>query len=82
MDVENVGFYTLPGNYGDYVYHSGNWYSYVSIYVDEWLEMINEHLNPFDYDITINDVDILTRNANGSIYATSGTRKGSASWGS
>lgn len=78
MDMENVGFYTLPGNYGDYV--DGT--SYVSIYVDEWLEMINEHLNPFDYDITINDVDILTRNANGSIYATSGTRKGSASWGS
>lgn len=81
LDMENVGFYTLPGDYGDGVYQKGTWESYVSIYVDEWLQMVNEHLNPFPYDITIDDVDILTRNENGSLYATSCTRKGNASWG-
>ena len=37
-----------PGNYNDWINGSDR---YVTIYVDEWLEMINTYLNPFDTDI-------------------------------
>ena len=78
MDVENITFHTLPANYGDSV----NRLSYVTIYVDEWLEMINEYLNPFDQDITLSNLNILTRDPNtGRIYSTSGVYAGNSSWG-
>jgi LCP family protein required for cell wall assembly len=82
MDAENVNFHTLPGNTGDYVHQGTQNVSYVTIYVDEWLEMINEYLNPFDEPIELSDLDILTRNSSGALYATSGVRQGSSSWGS
>ena len=78
MDVENITFHTLPANYGDSV----NRLSYVTIYVDEWLEMINEYLNPFDEDIQLSNLNILTRDPNtGRIYSTSGVYAGNSSWG-
>jgi len=79
MDVENVNFYTMPGNYNDSI----NGLSYVTIFIDEWLEMINEKLNPFSEDITRQDVSILTREGGrGSrLIVTDGNFAGNASWG-
>ena len=78
MDMENITFHTLPGNYGDSV--NGN--SYVSIYVNEWLTMINELLNPYDDAVKVSELNILTRDRNtGKIYPTNGHYAGSASWG-
>ncbi|MEG1790506.1 MAG: LCP family protein [Oscillospiraceae bacterium] len=65
---ENVSFHTLPGNYGDSV----GGFSYVSIFVDEWLTMVNDCLNPLNAAITVDDVDILTRDASGALWATGG----------
>lgn len=82
MDSENIRFHSLPGNYGDSV-HQGSYYvSYVTIYVDEWLDIINDYLNPFNDPIMVNDLNLLTRDENGKLYATSGIREGSSSWGS
>ncbi|MBR7082245.1 MAG: LCP family protein [Oscillospiraceae bacterium] len=78
MDMEKMNFYTLPANYNGSV----NGTSYVTIYVDEWIEMINEHLNPFKEPIVESDLDILTKNSSGTLYATSGVRAGNSSWGS
>lgn len=67
-DMENINFHTAPVS-GSYI----GGISYVSLNVDPWLEMVNAHLNPYDRDITINDVDILVANYDGTyIYATSG----------
>ena len=77
MDAENVNFHMLPGNAGDSVGGS----SYVSIYVDEWLELINGVLNPFSDDITPGDVSILTRGADRKLYVTDGNWRGDPSWG-
>ena len=78
LDTENITFHTLPANYGDSVYGS----SYVTIYVDEWLDMINEYLNPFDEDIELSNLNVLTRNqSTGQIYSTSGVYAGRSSWG-
>lgn len=81
LDAENVTFHTLPGNYGDYVVQNGRQVSYVTIYVNQWLEMINTYLNPFDEDIRKSELDILTKDGSGNLYATSGVRRGSAGWG-
>lgn len=73
IDSEDINFHTVPANTNDYY----NGLSYVTIYVDEWLDLINEILNPYKDDITVDDVDILTRNSSGNYYATSGVIQGS-----
>lgn len=77
LDPENITFHKLPGNYNDWI--NG---SYVTIYVDEWLEMINTYLNPFDEPIEESNLNILTRNSSGMLYSTSGIYAGDPSWGS
>ena len=68
VDAENILFDKAPGNYLDNV--GGN--SYVSLYVDEWLEMVNAKLNPFFKPITVENTSIITRGSNGRIYSTDG----------
>ena len=65
---EDINFHTLPGNYGDSI----KGLSYVSIYLDEWLAMVNECLNPYDQDVTAANVNILTHSSSTGFYATSG----------
>lgn len=72
MKSENIHFYTMPENYNDSV----KGYSYCSIYIDEWLEMLNEHFNPWNVEITAENLDILTRDSNGNLYATTGSIAG------
>ena len=67
-DMQNINFHTAPvsGSYFGGV-------SYVSLNVNQWLEMLNEYLNPYDRDIIIENVDILVANYDGTyINATSG----------
>ncbi|MCL2151342.1 MAG: LCP family protein [Oscillospiraceae bacterium] len=78
MEAEDVNFMTLPGNYVDSVDGA----SYVTVYVEPWLEMVNEYLNPFRVEITDQDVSILTRGADRKLYVTDGNRLGNSSWGS
>jgi LCP family protein required for cell wall assembly len=77
MDAENISFKTAPGNYNDHV----NGLSYVSLLVDEWVDMINTYLNPFDEDIVATDLSILTRDANRRFFVTNGVFAGNPSWG-
>ena len=82
MDIENITFHTLPGKYDDYIHQGTRNVSYVTIYVDEWLEMINTYLNPFDKPITESNLNILTRDpSTGKIYSTSGEYADDPSWG-
>lgn len=79
LDSENINFYSLgdAANITDRV----NGTSYVSIYVDQWLEMLNTYFNPYnDYEIQEDDLDILTRDENGNFYSTSGTIQGENTW--
>lgn len=81
VDPENIVFHKLPGNENDYVYQGGDWVSYVTIYPYEWLDMLNEYLNPYADDITIEELSILTKDANGYVYSTNGVYQGYSSWG-
>ena len=51
-------------------------FSYGTALPDEWLEMLNECLNPYDQPITMEDVDLIYRDENGNLCATSGEIKG------
>jgi len=77
LDAENVSFHILPGNTGDSV--GGQ--SYVTIYVDEWLELVNGTFSPFYDDIAPSGVSILTRGANKKMYVTDGNWRGDSNWG-
>ena len=77
LDAEDISFDIIPGNYNDYV--GGT--NYVTIYIDEWLELVNSKLNPYVDDITPENVSILTRGSNGSLYATDGNRQTNSSFG-
>ena len=59
---------------------NGRTVSYVTIYVDQWLEMINEYLNPTAEEITRQNVSIAYKSG-GNVYVTSGTKRISSSWG-
>jgi polyisoprenyl-teichoic acid--peptidoglycan teichoic acid transferase len=77
MDSKDVTFTTIPANYWDSV----NKTSYVTIYVDDWLTLLNDKINPYKDDITAKDLSILTRNAKGILYVTNGVYAGKKTWG-
>jgi len=48
-----------------------NGISYVSLYVDPWIVLINRYINPFTWQIMAEDLEILTRNlSNGQLFTT------------
>lgn len=73
---EDINFYTLPSEQNDSV----RGMSYGSVYVDDWITMINDYLNPYKTEITISNVNLLSRENNkdsnrsnwGDVYSTSG----------
>jgi LCP family protein required for cell wall assembly len=71
--ADDINFYTLPGDYADSV----GGFSYVSLDTDQWLEMVNAYLNPWDQPVTVDNVNILTR-VNGVLTATTGVIAGGA----
>ncbi|MDR2420687.1 MAG: LCP family protein [Oscillospiraceae bacterium] len=77
LSIEGVSFTTLPGNINDSI----NGDSYVTIYLEQWIELINEKLNPFSAPITTANLSIYTRDANKQLYVTDGHYEGKESWG-
>jgi LCP family protein required for cell wall assembly len=68
LDEENIRFHTLPT---DLVSIRGG--SYVSIRLEEWLEMVNAYLNPFTQEISEKNVNILTTKNGWSFASTTGS---------
>lgn len=52
---ENINFYTVPT--ASKVLGQG--YSYAVILVYQWVPMINEYLNPYDTEITMNNINVM-----------------------
>ena len=61
MQEENVTFATAPGNYGGMM----NNLSYVFLYPDQWLACINQDINPYDVDISLQDLDVVYESGDG-----------------
>lgn len=54
LDKDKITFNTLPG---DGISIRGG--SYYEVRIDEWLDMINTYLNPYEEDITKDNLDVL-----------------------
>ena len=59
LNPEDITFETLPANYSVMI-PAVNGLSYCSIYIDEWLELVNTRLSPLDDEITEDELNILT----------------------
>ena len=68
--AENIRFYTAPTQ--DDTIHG---YSYAVLELGPWLEMINEHLNPYETPVTAADLDLVYRV--GSSYTSTMVLRGS-----
>jgi len=76
MDANNITFHMMPGEFETL---RGNFY--ISIQLEPWLKLINDHLSPLTYEITEQDVSILTRGPDRRLYVTDGDYQGSPTWG-
>ena len=74
LDSENIKFYTMPGDTGGNVFGA----SYVFCDIDAWLDMVNECLNPWEAQVTTENVNIVTYK-DGNFYSTTGELSGGVS---
>ncbi|MCL2662458.1 MAG: LCP family protein [Oscillospiraceae bacterium] len=77
LSTDRISFGMMPG-----AIDSVGRQSYITVHVNEWLEVINSRINPFDRDIEFDDLSVLTRGADRRLYVTDGNWLGSSSWGS
>jgi len=71
VDSSNITFMTLPGQM---------YSEFIAIDVDEWLEIVNSRLNPFNFDIEVSDLSILTLDSNNRLYVTDDNWQGRRDW--
>lgn len=74
LDSSSINFMTMPGDTNGSVFGS----SYVFCDIDAWLDMVNECLNPWETQVTSENVNIVTYK-NGNFYSTTGELKGGVS---
>lgn len=72
VSPSDISFATLPANYNDSV----RGLSYCTIYLDRWVAMINSTLNPYVAPVKAENLNILTRDEDGNLYATAGAIAG------
>ncbi|MDR0812534.1 MAG: LCP family protein [Oscillospiraceae bacterium] len=75
LDIDNIHFTMIPERYNDAI----NGSSHCTIYVMEWLDIINKKLNPLTSPIEITYLSVLTRDKSGQLYVTDGNIAGSSS---
>jgi LCP family protein required for cell wall assembly len=76
LNTDKINFGMMPGAI-DFVGRQ----SYITVLVNEWLEVVNRKLNPFSRDIEYEDLSVLTRNQDRRLYVTDGNWKGDSTWG-
>ena len=70
FNTDNMTSNLLPGDYAArYPYPSGGWY--VALDPQGTVDMVNQYLNPYDQDVTLDDVVIHTLNSNHQVYQAS-----------
>ncbi|MBR6654540.1 MAG: LCP family protein [Oscillospiraceae bacterium] len=72
LSPSDISFATLPANYNDSV----RGLSYCTIYLDRWVAMINSTLNPYVAPVKAENLDVITRDEDGNLYATAGAIAG------
>lgn len=79
LDMANVNTYTLPGNYIDGTWcrtlpNSGK-QSYVTVYANQTVKLVNESFNPYKSNVTTGNLDIMSILPNGDIASSTGNLK-------
>lgn len=64
FDMANLTSAALPGNYD--VRYGGGYY--VGLYPQETVDLVNQYLNPYTRDLTLDDVSITTVNSKNQLY--------------
>ncbi len=72
LSPSDISFATMPANYNDSV----RGLSYCTIYLDRWVAMINSTLNPYVAPVKAENLNVLTRDEDGNLYATAGAIAG------
>lgn len=71
LKVDDVEFCTMPNALGSY-YQFGRDWSFVYPVQSQLLPMINESLNPFEEEVTIKQLDLMSVAADGSLRSSTG----------
>lgn len=71
LDKDNINFYTLPADTSGSIFGM----SYVYPYIDEWIELVNDKINPWEKKIDVSNINMVTY-SNGNFYSTTGELKG------
>lgn len=58
LDMKNVRFFGLPGEYYDYNFKQPGWISYYTVHLNEYVELANEYFNPVGHIIYAEDLAI------------------------
>lgn len=74
LSMDNVNFITLPGEYNGYAWSPTyqNNQSYVLPDAEGLLKVVNENFNPYLEDRTMEQLDIMSVNSDGSVSSTTG----------
>ena len=75
LDMDDVYTCTLPGNYWDSAWSRavGQEQSYVTIYPNQVVELVNERFNPYLQDVTTSMLDAMSILSNGDIASSTGS---------
>lgn len=76
LDSANkVTFHTLPANYTSTCYSRTlkNYQSYVTFKSNELVTMVNTYLNPYETQIKLSDLDLMSINSDGTISSSTGS---------
>ena len=71
LSKDGINFYTLPADTSGSIFGV----SYVFPYIDEWIELVNDKINPWQNKIDVSNINMVTY-SNGNFYSTTGELKG------
>ena len=71
LNKDNINFYTLPADTSGSIFGM----SYVYPYIDEWIELVNDKINPWEKKVDVSNINMVTY-SNGNFYSTTGELQG------
>ena len=74
LDMDDFNTYVMPGNYTASAWSRSisSRLSYVTVNASEMLKLINESFNPYDTQVRLSDLDIMSINKDGTVRSSSG----------
>lgn len=76
LNMDDVYTCTLPGNYyaSAWSRSTSSYQSYVTVYANETVKLVNERFNPYQQSVTTGMLDIMTIQSNGDIASSAGLK--------